>query len=210
MNINLEKYSTLVNSQVSRETNLDFEKFILLILKKNKKINIISKETEINIRERHIIDCAQAVDLIDFNDNTCTDLGSGGGMPGIVLAIIVKHLKYNMTFNLYEKSYHKSIFLEEVVKKLNLNVNIFQKDVFKTEIINSDIIIARAFKPISVILDLVNKNFKNYKNLILFMGASGKKSLQNSLMDWELDYKEKKSKTSNDSFLLSIKNIKKK
>jgi len=131
-------------------------------------------------------------------------------MPGIVLAIIVKHLKYNMTFNLYEKSYHKSIFLEEVVKKLNLNVNIFQKDVFKTEITNSDIIIARAFKPISVILDLVNKNFKNYKNLILFMGASGKKSLQNSLMDWELDYREKKSKTSNDSFLLSIKNIKKK
>ena len=69
---------------------------------------------------------------------------------------------------------------------------------------------ARAFKPMPIVLDLVCKNFSRYKNLILFMGKSGKKILTESLKDWDFEYKEKKSLTSEDSFLLSIKNIKKK
>ena len=89
------KYSLLNNFDVSRETCLDFEKFILMILEKNEEINIISKkssESEI-IRERHIIDSAQVIDFIDLNSNTTCDLGAGGGMPGIVMAIILKNQK---------------------------------------------------------------------------------------------------------------------
>ena len=69
---------------------------------------------------------------------------------------------------------------------------------------------ARAFKPLPIVLDLVYKNFSSYKNLILFMGKNGKKILNDSLKDWDFEYKEKKSLTSEDSFLLNIKNIKKK
>ena len=69
---------------------------------------------------------------------------------------------------------------------------------------------ARAFKPMPIVLDLVYKNFSRYKNLILFMGKSGKKTLTETLKHWDFEYKEKRSLTNEDSFLLSIKNIKKK
>ena len=112
----LNSYSKLNDLNVSRETILDFENFISMIIEKNEKINIISQNTysKKSIIERHIIDSAQIIDFIDFNCNTTTDLGSGAGMPGIVIAIILKNMKNNMDVHLYEKSYHKSRFLKEV------------------------------------------------------------------------------------------------
>jgi len=97
-----------------------------------------------------------------------------------------------------------------VSKELNLQTEIIQEDVFKISKINSGTIMARAFKPMPIVLDLVYKNFKEYKNLILFMGKSGKKILTQTLKHWDFEYKEKRSLTNEDSFLLSIKNIKKK
>ena len=98
----LKKYTLLNQLNVSRETYLDFEKFISMIIEKNQKINIISKETAKNeiIRERHIVDSAQAIDFVDLNSNTTCDLGTGGGMPGIVMAIMIKNLKKKMKINL--------------------------------------------------------------------------------------------------------------
>ena len=69
---------------------------------------------------------------------------------------------------------------------------------------------SRAFKPMPVILNLVNENFKKYKNIIFFMGNTGRKILNETLQEWDLDYEEKKSLTSNDSFILNIKKFKKK
>ena len=206
----IKKYSLLDRFHVSRETYLDFEKFILQILKKNKEINLISKKSEENIRSRHIVDCAQIIDFIDLNDNMCCDLGSGGGMPGIVIAIMMKNLNQSMKFNLYEKSYHKSLFLKDVSRKLNLNTEVIQKDIFKLSNLSSGTIMARAFKPFPVVLELVYKNFNNYKNLILFMGKTGKQTLNEGFKKWDFEYKEKKSLTSEDSLLVNIKNIKKK
>ena len=208
----LKNYSKLDRLNVSRETCLDFEKFISMIESKNRKINIISKKSSENgnIRQRHIIDSAQAIEFVDLNENTTCDLGSGGGMPGIVIAIMAKNLKKKIKINLFEKSYHKSSFLKEVSKELNLQTEIIQEDVFKIRDMNSGTIMARAFKPMPIVLDLVYKNFNKYKNLILFMGKSGKKILSQTLKDWDFEYKEKRSLTSDDSFLLSIKNIKKK
>ena len=203
-------YSILNTNYVSRETCIDFERFILLVLEKNKEINIIGKETEKNIRKRHIIDSAQAFEFIDLKVKKCADLGTGAGMPGIVLAIMSKHLNCGIEFNLYEKSYHKSEFLKEVSKKLDLSVNIIQEDVFKNKFSEKGTIVASAFKPLPVVLDLINKNFKNYKNIILFMGSSGKKILNDSFREWDFNYEYKKSFTSKESFLLNIKKIKKK
>ena len=61
-----------------------------------------------------------------------------------------------------------------------------------------------------VILNLINHNFKKFNNIILFMGKSGQKILNETLKTWDLDYEEKKSITSNDSFIINIKRIKKK
>jgi 16S rRNA (guanine527-N7)-methyltransferase len=208
----INSYSKLNDLNVSRETFFDFENYISLLLEKNKKINIISQKTasKNGIIERHIIDSAQIIDFVDLNSNTTTDLGSGGGMPGIIIAIMLKNLKIKMNVHLYEKSYHKSHFLKEVSEKLNLNTKIFQKNIFETKNIETGTIMSRAFKPMPVVLNLVNENFAKYKNLIFFMGKSGKKIFENSKNDWELEYIEKKSLTNEDSFLLNIKKIKKK
>ena len=208
----LNSYSKISNLNVSRETCNELESLISMIQEKNKEINIISKKMfeKEQIRERHIIDSAQIIDFVDLNYNTTSDLGTGGGMPGLIVAIVMKKLKNDMKINLYEKSYHKCVFLEEVSKKLNLNTDVIQKDIFKVKNIETGTIMTRAFKPMPVILDLVNQNFKKYKNIILFMGNSGKKILNDTLKEWDLDYDEKKSLTNDDSFILNIKKFKKK
>jgi 16S rRNA (guanine527-N7)-methyltransferase len=205
----LNSYSKLNQLNVSRETFLDFENYISMILEKNKKINIISQNTASKkaIIDRHIIDSAQIIDFVDLNSNTTTDLGSGSGMPGIVVAIILKNMKNKMNVHLYEKSHHKSQFLEEVSQKLNLKTKIFQKNIFELKNLETGTIMSRAFKPMPVVLDLVYKNYSKFKNLIFFMGKSGKKIFENSKKKWELDYEEKKSLTNKDSFLINIKKI---
>ncbi len=207
---NILEYSKLEPLNVSRETFPELEEFRTLILEKNKDINLISSKSEEISRERHIIDSAQIIDLIDKNDNICTDIGSGSGLPGIVLAIIMKHKKSNMEFHLYEKSHHKSNFLKEVSKKFGLNTKIFQKNIFDEKNLETDVIVARAFKPLPIILELADKNFKKFKNIILHLGKNGKEILKESIMKWEFEYKEKKSLTSEDSILIKISNLKKK
>ena len=205
-------YSRLKSLNVSRETCLDFESFISMIIEKNKEINIISQESAKNlvIRERHILDSAQIIDLVDLNYNTTTDLGTGGGFPGIIIAIMLKNMKKDVKVQLYEKSHHKSVFLREVSQKLELKTEIFQRNIFDLKKLETGTIMSRAFKPMPVVLDLVYENFSSYKNLIFFMGKNGKKVFENSQKDWDLEYTEKKSLTNQDSFLLNIKNIKKK
>ena len=211
-NVIFNSYSKISSLNVSRETCNELESLISMIQEKNQEINIISKKMEEKetIRERHIVDSAQIIDFVDLNTNTTCDLGTGGGMPGLIVAIVMKKIKNNMKINLYEKSYHKCIFLKEVSKKLNLNTDIIQKDIFTIKNIETGTIMSRAFKPMPVILDLVNQNFKKYKNIVLFMGSSGRKTLNDTLKEWDLDYEEKKSLTNNDSFILNIKKIKKK
>jgi 16S rRNA (guanine527-N7)-methyltransferase len=128
----LNSYSKLNSLNVSRETFLDLENYRSMILEKNKEINLISKKTEQKkvFFDRHILDSAQIIDFIDLNIDTTTDIGSGAGMPGIIIAIILKNLKKNVKIYLYEKSHHKSHFLRDVSKKLKLKTEIIQKKHF--------------------------------------------------------------------------------
>ena len=93
---------------------------------------------------------------------------------------------------------------------MNLNTEVIQKDIFTVKNIETGTIMSRAFKPMPVILNLINENFKKYKNIIFFMGNTGRKVLNNTLKEWELDYEEKKSLTNDNSFILNIKKIRKK
>ncbi|MDB4192746.1 class I SAM-dependent methyltransferase [Candidatus Pelagibacter sp.] len=207
-----KKYSLLKNQNVPRETLIEFELFISMLQQGNDEINIISKETAKNevIRERHIIDSAQIIEFVNLNSNTIIDIGSGGGMPGIIISILIKNLKNLTKVHLYEKSHHKSSFLRKVSRDLKLNTEVMQKNIFEAQNLETGTIMARAFKPLPIILDLVYKNFSSYKNLIVFMGKNGEKVLEETLINWNFDFEKKKSITSEDSFLLNIKNIKKK
>ena len=211
-NLILNSYSKISNLNVSRETCNELESLITMIQEKNQKINIISKKMyeKEAIRERHIVDSAQIIDFVDLNYNTTYDLGSGSGMPGIIIAIMMKSMKKEMKFNLYEKSYHKSLFLKDVSRKLELKTEIFRENIFDLKKLETGTIMSRAFKPMPVVLDLVNENFSNFSNIIFFMGKSGREIFQNTLKNWELDYSEKKSLTSEESFLVNVKKIKKK
>jgi 16S rRNA (guanine527-N7)-methyltransferase len=211
MKKNLKKSLLFEQLKVSRETCEDFEKFTSMILIKNEEINIVSKKNSDSsvIMDRHIIDSAQIIDFVDLNSNTIYDLGAGAGFPGIIIAIMIKNMNINNKVTLYEKSHHKSLFLREVSRKLNLDTEVIQKNIIEATKLKSGTIMARAFKPLPVVLDLVFKNFNSYKNLIVFMGKSGKKSLEEALKNWKFDFEKKKSITNEDSFILNIKNIEK-
>ena len=208
----LDKYPLLKYQNVSRETCVDFEKFIIQLKRNNEEINLISRQNaqDNTIRERHIVDSAQSIDFVDFNSNIVTDIGSGGGFPGIIVSILIKNLKKNIKVNLYEKSHHKSVFLRKISRELKLETEVIQKNIFEIKNLKSGTIMARAFKPLPIVLELVYKNFNNYKNLILFMGKNGRQTLEAALKDWDLDYVEKRSLTSQNSFIFNIKKIKKK
>jgi len=207
---NFIKNSKLSIQNVSRETLDELNKYSLSILRKNKDINLISLSTEKSINTRHIIDSAQTIDFIDKNNiKVCTDLGSGAGLPGIVLAILMKPKKPEFKVIFYEKSYHKSNFLKEISKKFKLNTEINQKNIFEQKNLQTDIIISRAFKPLPVIFEIASKNFKKFKYIILFLGKNGKKILKETSKKWKFDYEEKKSLTSDESLVVKIWNLKK-
>jgi 16S rRNA (guanine527-N7)-methyltransferase len=197
-------------SNVSRETLKDLDDYGNSIILKNKDINLISASTEKSINSRHIIDSAQTIDFIDNMEiNTCTDLGSGAGLPGIVLAILMKHKKPQFKVIFYEKSYHKSKFLVDMSKKFKLNTKVYQKNIFEEKNLSTDVIIARAFKPLPIIFQIAEKNFKNFKFIILFLGKSGKKILKEARKYWKFDYEEKKSLTNSESKVIKISNLRK-
>ena len=181
------------------------------ILDKNKKINLISKNSEKDINFRHIADSAQIYDFVDKNDiKICTDIGSGAGLPGIVLGILMRRKKPIFKMIFYEKSYHKSNFLKEMAKKFKLNSKIYKKNIFNETNLKTDAIISRAFKPLPIIFEIAFKNFANFKYIILFLGRSGKNILKDALKNWNFDYEQKKSITNKDSMIIKIYNLKKK
>ena len=208
---NILKIDKFRPHNVSRETLDEIESFTNSIIEKNRSINLISRNTEKSIKTRHIIDSAQTIDFIDKNDiKVCTDLGSGAGLPGIVLGILMKAKKPLFKVVFYEKSYHKSIFLKEMTKKFNLNSEIHRKNIFNEKNLQTDVIISRAFKPIPIIFQIAKTNFKNFKYIVLFLGRNGKKILDESLETWKFDCEKKKSLTNNQSLIVKISNLKKK
>ena len=208
---NILKIKNFKLSNVSRETLEELKDYSKAIILKNKSINLISKSTEKSINSRHINDSAQTSDFVDKKDiKICTDIGSGAGLPGIVLGILMKPKKPLFKLILYEKSYHKSVFLKEMTKKFNLNSEIHQKNVFEEKNLCTDVIISRAFKPLPIIFQIAKNNFKSFKYIILFLGRSGKKILDDAFETWKFDYEEKKSLTNDESIIVKIYNLKKK
>ena len=208
---NFIKNNIINISNVSRETLKELDDYGKCIVSKNKEINLISSSTEKSINSRHLIDSAQTIDFVDiFKINTCTDLGSGAGLPGIVLSILMKHKKPQFKVIFYEKSFHKSKFLIDMSKKFNLNTEVHRKNIFEEKNLSTDVIISRAFKPLPIIFEIAQKNFKSFKFIILFLGKNGKKILNDAFKFWKFDYKEKKSLTNSESKIIKISNLRKK
>ena len=191
-------------------THKDIEKlnkFHDELLKYNKKYNLISKSTENDIWSRHILDSAQIVDFIDFKQsNSLSDLGTGAGFPGIVLAIFNKNNKFHV--KLYEKSIVKCLFIKQIIDKLNIDCNLYEND-YQSHIIDSNYIICRAFKKLPELLRISREIVKKSHKLIIFKGKNAQGEINNLPKKIIYKYKLEKSISNNELGILIVDVIKK-
>jgi len=202
-----------VKSKLILAKNLNFnheklqkiELFVNEVLSYNKKYNLISKNSEKDIWHRHVLDSAQLIKHIDSKKfNILSDLGTGGGFPGIILSIFYNDI---LTFHvkLYEKSKVKSNFLKGVVKKLDLrNTSIYDND-YQYHVLDSGYIVCRAFKKLSEVLRISRETTKKPHKLIVMLGKNAQEELNKASKDSINKYKLVTSITSSDSkiFLLN-------
>ena len=198
-------------TQVSRETITSLKKYEDLLIKANETLNLVGNSTIKEIWTRHFLDSVQVIDFIDKNDNTLVDLGSGAGFPGVVLAITLKDRKIPLKIKLIEKSPKKVKFLRDLINKLQLDVDVINRNVLEDSKKLLDVVfVARAFKPLEIILQLIHNKAVNLKKIFIFLGKTGENELLQVSKIWDIEYKQRVSVTSNDSIVIEINMLKKK
>ena len=165
--------------KVFKKSKQDIEKYIKILLEWQKHVNLISKNTIPEIEKRHVLDSAQLWKYIPDSSKTVTDVGSGGGFPGIILGILNKWAGFPLKITLIESDSKKAIFLGEVNRQLKLNLNILTERVEKVENLNSDIITARAFSELNQIVSLCKKIVSCETIWILPKGKGGQEEIKN-------------------------------
>ena len=196
-----EVISTLQNQLHFSSKNIsDVKIFINELLKANKKHNFISKSTENKIWHRHILDSAQLVKFIDFSKGSLSDLGSGAGFPGLILALFNKNKGFHV--KLYEKSPVKRAFLRYISDKLSLKIDIFG-NVYENSI-DTDYIVSRAFKKLEAIIQVSREIAKKSHKLIILKGQNAQEDLKKAFKNEKYDYKLENSITNEDSKIIIV------
>ena len=184
----------------SSKTISDLKIFRKELLKANSKHNFISKSNETNIWHRHILDSAQLVKFIDFSKGSLSDLGSGAGFPGLILALFNTNKDFHV--KLYEKSPVKRAFLKDISKKLSVKVQICGN--IYNEVIDSDYIVNRAFKKLEVIIQVSREIAKKSHKLIILKGQNAHEDLKKAFKKKKYDYKLENSITNEESKIIIV------
>ena len=174
--------------------------FINALIIANKNHNFISKSTEVDIWHRHILDSAQLVKFVNFSKGSLSDLGSGAGFPGLVLAIFNNNKDFHV--KLFEKSPVKRAFLREISDKLSINVGI--KGNIYEEIIDSNYIVCRAFKKLEVIIQVSREIIKKPHKIIVLKGQNAQEDLKKAFKGKKYDYKLEDSITNKNSKIIIV------
>ena len=207
--IHIDTFNRII--QVSRETITSLKKYDDILIKANKTLNLVGNSTINDIWTRHFLDSAQLIDFIDKNDKTLVDLGSGAGFPGLVLAITLKDRKIPLKIKLIDKSPKKVKFLKDLINKLQLDVEVINQNILEDpKKLLDDVFVARAFKPLKIILQLIHNKANNWKKIFIFLGKTGKNELLQASKSWEIEYKQRVSVTSDDSLVIEINRLRKK
>ena len=198
-----EVQSILLNDlKFSQDAIYKLDTFCNEVLDYNKKFNLISKSTEKNIWNRHILDSAQLVKFIEFKDNlSLSDLGTGAGFPGLVLAVFNRNPRFHV--KLYEKSRVKIKFLKSLCEKLNIFAHIFDGD-YQEHNIDSNYIVSRAFKKLEEHLRISREIIKVNHKLIILKGRSAEEEIKNLNNDFNYSYSLEKSMTSPESKIVIV------
>ena len=174
--------------------------FVDALINANKKHNFISKNTESDIWHRHVLDSAQLVKFIDFSSGSLSDLGSGAGFPGLVLAIFNSNQDFHV--KLYEKSPVKRAFLKQIINKLSINVDV--KGNIYEEIVDSDYIVSRAFKKLEVLIQVSREIVKKSHKIIVLKGQNAQEDLKKAFKREKYAYKLEDSITNNKSKIIIV------
>ena len=198
-----EVKSILLNKlKFSQDSLYKLDTFCNEVIEYNKKFNLISKSTEPLIWDRHVLDSAQLVKYIDFNDgSSLSDLGTGAGFPGIVLAIFNKNIKFHV--KLYEKSRVKNTFLFGLCEKLNIKADIYEND-YRSHDITSNYVVSRAFKKLEEHIRISREIVKVNHKLIILKGRTAEEEIKKLNKDLNYSYTLEKSMTSPDSKIVIV------
>ena len=196
-----EVISILQNKLGYSDKNIsEIKIFLNELLKANKKHNFISKSTEKVIWHRHILDSAQLVKFIDFSKGSLSDLGSGAGFPGLILALFNKNKDFHV--KLYEKSPVKRAFLKNISEKLSLKIDILG-NVYENSI-DTDYIISRAFKKLEAIIQVSREIAKRSHKLIILKGQNAQEDFKKAFNKEKYDYKLENSITNEESKIIIV------
>ena len=178
------------------------EKFHNYLLEYNKRYNLISKNTEKSIWNRHILDSAQIIKFIDSSkDNNIVDFGSGAGFPGLIIAFYNENRRFHV--KLYDKSTVKRAFLANIKEKLDIKNIDIANDVYGKKIA-ADVIVCRAFKKLKEILKISRETVKKPHKLIVLKGKNAQSEINNVSLGSNYSYKLENSITDHDSKIIIV------
>ena len=189
---------------VSRETIEALEHFAALIEKWTVKINLISKASLANLWDRHILDSAQLLKICPRNIQNWLDLGSGGGLPGVVVAILAKELIPSLNMTLVESDKRKSVFLRTAIRELELNATVLNARIEKTAPLQADVISARALAELGVLLALAEPHLTKNTICLFQKGENWQKELSKAQQSWSFHCDITKSETQSGAIILKL------
>ncbi len=208
MQIELEKNATF--KQIKQFHNLNqseitkLEDFVILVLQKNLDYNFIGKSTVSDIWERHVLDCAQLLKFVDDKNLKFADLGSGCGLPGIILSILgIKEI------HLVEKSYRKSEFLRQAKHLSSNRIFVHQAKLEEISDLKFDCITSRALAALPQLLEYTKTFLKEDGYCLFLKGKKLDEEILEAKQQFYFDFEKFPSITSKESNIIKVTNIKK-
>lgn len=189
---------------VSRETLDHLEAYAALVRKWNPKINLVSKASLPDLWERHIVDSVQTVRIPNCNGHW-VDLGSGGGFPGIVAAIL--GIGQEAHFTLVESDQRKSAFLRTVIRELKLNAKVETARIEEIASLEADILSARALSDLDQLLGFAERHLKPGGSALFPKGAKWREEVAQAKRNWAFTLTPIPSKTDPEAAILKIEDI---
>ena len=201
--------SNYFEKSVSRETLVKISKYHSFLIENNRKMSLISKNSENIAIDRHYVDCAQLIKYLDKSDKNILDIGSGAGLPGIILDIIKKDYNLEFSTHLVEKSPKKVKFLNEANSFLDLDIKIHNCDVRMISKKNFTTLVSRAFKPMKEFLEIIIESNIDFKKIILMKGEKFLEEINEAKKYFEINCESHKSNTNPSSKVFVIKGVSK-
>ena len=188
---------------VSRETLEDLKAYETLVRKWTPKINLVSKAAIDELWDRHIVDSAQLWPLLPKVD-AYTDLGSGGGFPGLVLAIFLKGSAQPGEVTLIESDRRKSVFLQTVIREIGLHAKVIAARIEDAPAQNAPIVTARALAACDKLFGYVHPHLCDGGTAFLMKGQRAQEELDEARQNWDFSVKYHPSKTDPNAVVLEI------